>query len=309
MEKRPAFFCRPGRRSVAKLSARRVLLGLVTAYYMFSENARRKKPKAAVHYRFLVFGIYGKGLYNMLTWDANAENSGMLSPTATKENPTAEVTSSQLYIKCVTCPDYGVRCNGPKLAAFQDISSVRAYHRILRDSRKIIMRQIYEITDKVISDATVKDYFSHADKDFRWTTVAQIDNALTAICGNRVGLPPLDSPCPATSSEISAMIAEETERRKSAESSCTALQTALDEQKQQHAYLLDRVRQENRGSVDYLKNQVEELKNEKRDYLKRIDTRNRGLVGLSVLCALLAVLLACYIVWDFLHVGQGLFWL
>lgn len=228
-----------------------------------------------------------------------------------------------LYEKCRLCPDYGKSCNGPKLSAFQDIMAVREFHRHIRDVRKIPMRSIYSCTHDYISDATVNDYFSHAEKDFRWTTVALIDNALTQVCGNRIGEPPLDNPCPATSSEISAMISAEVERRKSFEDRCLFLEQEIERIKQKNKEKIAQAEEKSASSVEYLKNQILNLEAEKRDYLSRIDAKAKALeeteeeyrnatkwrtiaiIVMSVILAIALVWLSAYISWDFAHAGDG----
>ena len=141
--------------------------------------------------------------------DSGANDTVMTSHNATTNTQKSDGFSADtvgLYQKCLHCKDYGVSCNGPKLAALGDIMIVREFHRAIRDQRAIPMRLIYAAAEP-ISESTINDYFSHSEKDFKWTTVGCIDNALTAICGNRVGQPPMDHPCPASSTEIQAQIA------------------------------------------------------------------------------------------------------
>ena len=105
-----------------------------------------------------------------------SQNNGPEPPNLEAESP-KKIT---LYQKCLNCPDYGVSCNGPKLAALGDIMVVRSFHREIRNKREIPMKLIY-LAAPSISDSTINDYFSHSVKDFKWTTVGCIDNALTAI--------------------------------------------------------------------------------------------------------------------------------
>jgi DNA-binding transcriptional MerR regulator len=149
------------------------------------------------------------------------------------------------YEQCITCKDHGKNCKGPKLSALRTIANVREYHRRLRNYRKISMEQIFQLTEHEISNATVKDYFSHEEKDFRWTTVSLIDNALTSICGDCVGVPPVYLPnCPATSSEIRDQIAAVTDKLREAEEECLALQAKIAENKGKHIEQMDAFRQD-----------------------------------------------------------------
>lgn len=110
------------------------------------------------------------------------------------------------YYKCLSCEDLGNACNGPSLRSLGDIVAVRTYHKVLRKTRKISLHALAEVAAQ-ISESTINEYFSNAERDYKWTTVSQIDNALLAICGNRVGLPPLTHACPASSSEVRQQMA------------------------------------------------------------------------------------------------------
>ena len=108
--------------------------------------------------------------------------------------------------KCLPCMDYGSRCNGPSLNSLGDIASVRTFHKAMRRERNIPLKKVADAAPS-ISEKTVNEYFSNVVKDYKWTTVMAIDNAMLTICGNRYGLPPLDHACPASSSEFRQQIA------------------------------------------------------------------------------------------------------
>ena len=84
---------------------------------------------------------------------------------------------------------------------------MRTFHKEIRKTRSITLRAIYKAAPQ-ISETTINEYFSNAVKDFKWTTVSHIDHALLSICGNRVGLPPLDHACPASSSDVRNQLAD-----------------------------------------------------------------------------------------------------
>ena len=186
--------------------------------------------------------------------------SGVLSPTTGLEQPVqAEISANFLaeYEPCIACKDLGKNCKGPKLAALGTIANVREYHRRLRSSHKITMKQIFQLTEHEISNATVKDYFSHEAKDFRWATVSLIDNALTVICGDCVGLPPAYLPnCPATSSEIKEQIADAKSKQKEAEEECLMLQEKIAENEALHISQMNEFRGDNQDRVEWLKEDV-----------------------------------------------------
>lgn len=272
---------------------------------------------------------------------------------AEEQNPTAEETKHiGLYQKCLNCQDYGVTCNGPKLAALGDIMVVREFHRAIKAARKITLKDVAAAAP-TISEYTVNDYFSHSVKDFKWTTVGVIDNALTAICGNRVGQPLLDNPCPASSSEIISQMDDLRDQLEAANLECERLReknTQKDEkyieqmaiQRKTHTETLE----SKERSITYLRTQAERLQkdiDEERlqsaDYLKRIDDKNallevrqeeinrlngiileitrehdrerrnlniqKGIIVLLLVAVLIA--LTCYLVWDLMHPGVGLF--
>lgn len=130
------------------------------------------------------------------------ENQLPISPNNTPDSPNPATG----YNKCLTCEDLGSTCNGPSLRSLGDISGVRTYHKVLRRTRKIPISAVAKVATQ-ISESTINEYFSNADRDYKWTTVSQIDNALLAICGNRVGLPPLLHACPASTSEVRQQMA------------------------------------------------------------------------------------------------------
>lgn len=125
-----------------------------------------------------------------------------LSPNLATESP----NSVPGWHNCLDCADLGVNCNGPSLRTLGDIASARSFHKALRKQRKIPLKKIAEAA-KNISEGTVNEYFSNAEKDYKWTTVFTICDALVSICGDRVGLPPLSNPCPASSSEVRSQMA------------------------------------------------------------------------------------------------------
>lgn len=255
------------------------------------------------------------------------------SPNSNSKPPNTDLQDASavvLYAKCLDCPDYGVSCNGPKLAALGDISVVRAFHRAIRDRRQIPMKMIY-LAAPTISEYSVNDYFSHSVKDFKWTTVGAVDNALTAICGNRVGQPLLDHPCPASSTDLQAQFRQFDEEIASLRSENQRLQERLTETKGRVISARDEVKEDYASRVQFLKElcekrqqDIDEMEDRHQkeiaradavsaNYLARIDEKNLRIDRLNkanhllvffLVCALIA--LTCYFVWDLMHPGVGL---
>lgn len=249
----------------------------------------------------------------------------------TQKNQEKKQENIGLYQKCLACPDYGVSCNGPKLAALGDIMIVREFHRAIRDNRSIPMKMIY-LAAPAISEATINDYFSHSVKDFKWTTVGCIDNALTAICGNRVGQPLLDHPCPASSTEIQENISQYEAQIANLKQDNSKLQEKVTETKGKIISTREEVKEDYASRVQFLKELCEKRQNDidemqvrhnaevarmdavAADYLARIDEKNRRMDAMNrairiltfVLCAAV-VALACYVVWDLIHPNAGFF--
>lgn len=236
-----------------------------------------------------------------------------------------------LYQKCLGCPDYGISCNGPKLAALGDIMIVRSFHRSIRDRRNIPMKLIY-LAAQPISESTINDYFSHSEKDFKWTTVGCIDNALTAICGNRVGQPLLDNPCPASSTDILDEKTRYENRIRELEEENATLQAKVVDLKGKIISTRDEVKEDYASRVQFLKDlcekrqkDIEEITARHKEemcradalaanYLARIDEKNSRLdrhgktirwITLALVVALIA--LTCYMVWDIAHPTVGFF--
>lgn len=223
--------------------------------------------------------------------DQTPENNSLQSPTSSMQAPISEVfppIAAHRYEKCITCKDLGKSCVGPKLTALRTISNVREYHRRLRNYRKISMKQIFDRTHNEISDASVKDYFSHEDKDFRWTTVAIIDNALTEICSELAGVRPDEvPPCPATSSEIREKIDAVSYKLQAAEEECLALQAKVAENKGKHIEQMNEYRQDQQKRVEWLKADV-------------LQWRKIAFVLLGIVVVTVALLIG-YVVFDFIR--------
>lgn len=181
-----------------------------------------------------------------------------LSPNSAPASP--NITPG--WHRCLECPDLGVNCNGPSLRTLGDIASARAYHKALRKVRKIPLKKIAEAAH-TISEATVNEYFSNAEKDYKWTTVFVICDAMVAICGDRVGLPPLSNPCPASTSEVRSQLAAADLKLAAAElkaaqadASVVDLQKEVIEVKARSAERIDQMQKDYTSHVRWIQKQL-----------------------------------------------------
>jgi HPt (histidine-containing phosphotransfer) domain-containing protein len=107
-----------------------------------------------------------------------------------------------VYQRCLDCAYLGKTCVGPHMSELGGTDAVRGYHRLLRAARNISVNKIHQAAQQ-IGHGTITDYFGRGgSQDFKLTTVLAIDRALVAICGNRVGQPPLDGFCPADAADL-----------------------------------------------------------------------------------------------------------
>lgn len=180
------------------------------------------------------------------------------------------------YQKCIKCPSLGILCGGQKITALRTIECARIYHRTLRRERKIQLRPIYTAA-KIVSEGTIEDYFGKTAQDFKWTTVAAIDNALIAIIGDRVGQCPIENPCPDAIVELrdrcDTLVARYDEATAENARLSRALVTAEENIKTQLAN--QRADLENTNRL--LQARVAELEREKADYLARNDAKRQEL--------------------------------
>ena len=202
------------------------------------------------------------------------------------------------YYKCLSCEDYGNTCNGPSLGSLGDIASVRAFHKAMKKARKLNLKQLASAAPE-ISDSTINEYFSNVVKDYKWTTVSLIDKALTSICGNRVGLPPLDHACPASSSEVRQQLAAADLKLAAAElraaqsdADLDALRQKLADTKGKHIAQIAQLEASHAKDLDWMKDDIRLW-------------RRFAFILLGIGAILLAALVF-YVVWDVAHPGNGL---
>lgn len=204
------------------------------------------------------------------------------------------------YWNCLKCDDLGVTCNGPSLRTLGDIATVRTFHKELKRARKkITNRAIYEAAHEKVSETTINEYFSNVVKDFKWTTVSHIDHALLAICGNRVGLPPLDHACPASSADVRNQLAAADLKLAAAElraaqceTDVTALRQKLADTKGKHIAQIAQLEAAHEKDLDWMKDEVR--------LWRRFAFLLLG-VGVILLTALVF-----FVAWDIAHPATGL---
>ena len=187
------------------------------------------------------------------------ENNIPLSQNVTTESP----NMLPGYWNCLRCDDLGCTCNGPSLRTLGDIGAVRTFHKELKRVRKITNHAVYEAANRIVSETTINEYFSNVVKDFKWTTVSHIDHALLAICGNRVGMPPLDHACPASSSDVrnqlaaaDLKLAAAELRAAQSETDVAALRQKLADNKGKHIAQLSKLEENHAKDIEWLKNDI-----------------------------------------------------
>lgn len=182
-----------------------------------------------------------------------------------------------LWHKCLQCLELGRTCNGYDLTALDGVESARAYHKALRIARGFTVPRVHAVIKDRIGWGTAHDYFGKGGIDPKWLTVASIDYALVALCGDRVDLPPLETPCPATFGGLR-------ER-------CDALSARLDEAAEENARLAQALATAEANAQTRLTNQradldkiielllatIADLKEVNADYLARNDRKRAEL--------------------------------
>ena len=198
-----------------------------------------------------------------------------------------------IYAKCLTCPDYGASCRGLDLRYLGDVNAVRAFHRALKKSRPNITLKAIAAAAPTISEDTISEYFSNVvRKDFKWTTVVTIDNALLTICGNRIGLPPIDHSCPESSSGVRNRLATADLKIAAMQAECDDLRRRLSDSDGSHLSQLEADQAAKSAEVEWFK---QDLK-----FWRRFSFALLGVV------VILLAALVFYIGWDVAHADQGL---
>lgn len=212
--------------------------------------------------------------------------------------PVLSPKSTALYAKCLACPDYGTTCRGFDLVTLGDIGTVRAFHRAMKKARNLSLKSIAPAAP-TISEYTISEYFSNVAKDYKWTTVVAIDNAMLCICGNRVGLPPIDHSCPAGASEYKNQLSAADLNIAAANLSLAASQAECDELRRKlsdldgsHLTQIAEIKASTKAEVEWLKQEL--------TLWRRFSFVLLG-AGVIVLACLLL-----YLGWDIAHGASGL---
>ena len=204
------------------------------------------------------------------------------SCTAAPEIISAEVEQAlPVYQKCLDCPDLGVVCLGRHLSELGGTEAVRGFHRLLRVARKIPLSKIYSAAPH-IGHGTVNDYFGRSStQDFKLTTVLAVDRALIAICGNRVGQPPLEGFCPADAADLRSRNEALANRLNESEAEIARLTELLSNAEAASTARMNEQREAFQGQITFAADRMKEADARAADYLLRIDKKNAQLAELN----------------------------
>ena len=181
-----------------------------------------------------------------------------------------------VYHRCLKCHDLGKTCTGKKLTEIGNSESVRKYHRELRIEKKIKFSAIYAAAPQ-IGHGTIDDYFGRGSQDFKWTTVCAVDNALIAIIGDRVGLPPLENLCPADVADLRNRNESLASRLDESEAEIARLTETLKTAESSHIAQMMEQRTVLQSQIDFAVERMHEAEKRAEDYLARNDEKSRRL--------------------------------
>lgn len=212
------------------------------------------------------------------TFETEQENSCTAAPEILSA---AAEQALPVYQKCLDCPDLGVVCLGRHLSELGGTEAVRGFHRLLRVARKIPLSKIYTAAPH-IGHGTVNDYFGRSStQDFKLTTVLAIDRALIAICGNRVGQPPLEGFCPADAADLRSRNESLANRLNEAEAEIARLTEMLSNAEAASAARMSEQREAFRDQITFAVERMKEADARAADYLLRIDKKSAQIVELN----------------------------
>lgn len=201
------------------------------------------------------------------------------------------------YEKCITCQDKGTSCDGPDLLLLE-MSEFREWVRRWVAFHQLTIKRAAEACN--VPEGTMGRFLSRDDYDFRYSTIHAI--AAGVVFYGKEDYWPGENPCPATSSEIQALLADLENRV----SECEQQRCVMEQKKDR---IIDDLREENANrdkvyiermaeqrqsyeermtdqekSVRFLRDLAEKREAEAsqerdkgKDYLARIDEKNRRL--------------------------------
>ena len=213
----------------------------------------------------------------MTTQNVQPPASPSVLPDASEILVTATAEELPIYQKCLDCHDLGRACNGPKLTAFGSTEAVRNYNRLLRATRKISLSRLYSAAPQ-IGHGTINDYFGRGSQDFKWTTVSAIDSAIVSICGDRVGLPPLEGFCPADVADLRNRNESLSARLDEAEAEIARLTETLRTAEASHVLQMREQRTVFQSQIDFATERMREADARSADYLARNDAKRQQLL-------------------------------
>lgn len=218
-----------------------------------------------------------------------------LSPDAPPETP----GDTPLWHKCLSCEDWGISCRGFDITSLPDIESVRTADRAIRRAKGITQNAIADCAKKKISESTVGEYFGNEKKDFKFTTVITIHQAMLQVYSKMKGVPTPVHSCPASSSEMRNQMATADLKLAAAElkaaqseADIAAVRQKLADTKGKHITQLAQLEAAHQKDMEWLRNDVR--------LWRRFAFLLLG-VGLILL-----ICLVFYIGWDVAHPAGGL---
>lgn len=179
-----------------------------------------------------------------------------------------------VYQKCLDCDYLGRTCVGRHMSELGGTEAVRGYHRMLRAARSIHIPEIYPVAPH-IGKGTINDYFGRSStQDFKLTTVLAIDRALVAICGKRVGQPPLEGFCPADAADLRERNEALANRLNESEAEVARLTELLKNMSAETSARLEEQRAAFLGQIELALGQKDTAEARAADYLQRIDRKS-----------------------------------
>lgn len=199
----------------------------------------------------------------------------------------ANEQKSVRFEKCIGCSDIGMECLGPNLALLP-ISELRLWCKKWKEHFKLSVELCGEIWG---IGGSAKRFLSAQETDFKYTTVQCIVRGIVSY-----GLAPEtvlgSSPCPSTSAEINAKVADYEKQLKERQEECEYLLARKNAHANEYIERTAELREgyerqlaHKEDTITFLKELTEKLRHDLEkaeaisgDYLNRIDTKNQQLL-------------------------------